>query len=165
MLRGTKERPSGHRAVGRKAGSEVLGRRRSGGERRCRKAATKPLEIPRVTTLILKLRREDGGRLPARAAGRGEVKTRKLGRLPGESPGTEVRNARAEAEAVHLPFRCSLPRQIPRLVVGVSQDPGRFVAEVCGGRFEKSLDWTTRSTVLNCSVREEPQIRITGKCA
>ena len=32
----------------------------------------------------------------------------------------------------------SYPRQSPRLDVGVSQDRGRFVAEVCGGWAEKS---------------------------
>jgi hypothetical protein len=76
-----------------------LGRRRSGGERRCRKAATKPLEIPRVTTLILNPGRKSRVRPPARVAGIGAVETRKLGRLPGENPGTEARNARAEVEA------------------------------------------------------------------
>jgi hypothetical protein len=90
--------PSG-RPKGRRRGSS---RRRSGGERRCRKAAPKPLEIPRMTTLILNPRGKDGGRPPARVAGRGEAKTRKLGRLPGESPGTEVRNVSAEAKAVRL---------------------------------------------------------------
>ena len=101
VLRGTaerrKERPSGHRAVGRKAGCEVRAGEDLTEGRRCRKAATEPLEIPRVTTLILKPRREAGGRRPARVAGRGEEDTRKLDRLPGEKPGTEVRSARAEA--------------------------------------------------------------------
>jgi len=55
-----------------------------------------------MTTLILNPRGKDGGRRPARVAGRGEVKTRKLDRLPGESPGTEVRKTKAEAKAVHL---------------------------------------------------------------
>jgi hypothetical protein len=55
-----------------------------------------------MTTLILNPRGKDGGRPPARVAGRGEVKTRKLGRLPGESPGTDVRKIMAEAEAVRL---------------------------------------------------------------
>ena len=55
-----------------------------------------------MTTLILNPRGKDGGRRPARVAGRGEVTTRKLDRLPGESPGTEVRKTKAEAKAVHL---------------------------------------------------------------
>ena len=55
-----------------------------------------------MTTLILNPRGKDGGRPPARVAGRGEAKTRKLGRLPGEKPGTDVRKIRAEAEVVRL---------------------------------------------------------------
>ena len=55
---------------------------------------------------------------------------------------------------------CSLPRQIPRLDVGVSQDRGRFVAEVRGGRLEKSAGVTTRSTVLKLTqVGEESILR------
>jgi hypothetical protein len=52
-----------------------------------------------MTTLILNPRGKDGGRPPARVAGRGEATTRKL---PGEIPGTEVRKTRAEAKGVHL---------------------------------------------------------------
>ena len=58
-----------------------------------------------MTTLILNPRGKDGGRPPARVAGRGEAKTRKLGRLPGEKPGTEVRKITAEAKAARLPDR------------------------------------------------------------
>ena len=36
-------------------------------------------------------------------AGRGAEQTRRLGRQPGERPGTEVRDARAEVEATHSP--------------------------------------------------------------
>ena len=55
-----------------------------------------------MTTLILNPRGKDGGRPPARVAGRGEATTRKLDRLPGEIPGTEVRKTSAEAKAVRL---------------------------------------------------------------
>jgi len=55
-----------------------------------------------MTTLILNPRGKDGGRPPARVAGRGEAKTRRLDRLPGEKPGTDVRKTRAEAEAGFL---------------------------------------------------------------
>ena len=55
-----------------------------------------------MTTLILNPRGKDGGRPPARVAGRGEATTRRLDRLPGESPGTDVRKISAEAKTVRL---------------------------------------------------------------
>ena len=55
---------------------------------------------------------------------------------------------------------CVLSRQILRLVVEVSQDRGRFVAEVCGERSEKSVWWTKQLPVLKLTqVGEESILR------
>jgi hypothetical protein len=55
-----------------------------------------------MTTLILNPRGKDGDRWPARVAGRGEAKTRRLDRLPGEETGADVRKTSVEAEADRL---------------------------------------------------------------
>ena len=59
-----------------------------------------------------------------------------------------------------LTHECVLSRQILRLDVEVSQDRGRFVAEVCGGGLEKSLEMTRQSPVLKLTqVGEESILR------
>jgi len=83
-----------------------------------------------MTTLILNPRGKDGGRRPARVAGRGEVKTRKLDRLPGERPGTDVRKTSAEAEATHLP-----ERSLGTLFLFLFYSTGSFLRDTHGPNF------------------------------
>ena len=53
---------------------------------------------------------------------------------------------------------CDVSRQILRLDVEVSQDRGRFVAEVCGERAEKSAEMTTQLPVLKLTQVDEENI-------
>jgi hypothetical protein len=57
-----------------------------------------------------------------------------------------------------LTHECVLSRQILRLDVEVSQDRGRFVAEVCGERSEKSAEMTTQLPVLKLTQVDEENI-------
>jgi len=61
------------------------------------------------------------GRPPARVAGREEAKTRRLDRLPGETPGTDARNTVIEAEAVRplceVAFRQVAVKGVNRLFI------------------------------------------------
>ena len=54
---------------------------------------------------------------------------------------------------------CAFSKQILRLVVEVSQDRGRFVAEVCGERAEKSTGGKALSVLKLTQVGEESILR------
>jgi hypothetical protein len=95
-----------------------------------------------MTTLILNPRRETGARPPAREAGRGEDRTRNFGRLPGETPGTDLRLIRAEVQRQlssggHLEPVFFFPRKVHRVAVVVNNSSRSMNPNARAGRMAK----------------------------
>ena len=127
----TLRKPSG-RPKGRRRGPS---RRKPGGERRCRKAATKPQGILWIAILVLKPRGEYEVRPPARVAGRGRDETEKPDRLLGERPRMDVRGTIAEAEAAHSPRGHLEPFFFTTGKSGLATEAQRGANVISGARF------------------------------
>jgi hypothetical protein len=84
-------------------------------------------------------------------AGRGEAKTRRLDRLPGENPGTEVRKTTVEAEAAHL-----LERSLGTLFYSLRNFPG--ISHPLGLFLPLLQDFEWQPRLLNYSAKQKRRL-------